>query len=92
MARIRHVEERDGRWYFLFQPEAGESFESVLRLFKWHLPVAERAWHEDTKRWSVAVSEENNARLDLVFANFVSARKALKDQLSLFSLGAERDG
>ena len=85
MARIQHLEERQGRWYFLFRPEEGESFESVLRLFKWHLPVAEREWHEDMTRWSVAISDDNLLQLDLVFSNFVSERQALKDQLSLFA-------
>ena len=86
MARIQHLEERDGRWYFLFRPEEGESFESVLRLFKWRVPVGEREWHADLMRWSVAISEENSARLALLFPNFPGELQALKNQLSLFAL------
>lgn len=85
MARMRHLEEREGRWYFLFRPEEGESFESVLRLFKWCLPVGEREWHEDLTRWSVVISEDNQGRLDVAFRNFVSELQALKNQLPLFA-------
>ena len=86
MARIQHLEERDGRWYFLFRPEAGESFDSILRLFKWCLPVGAREWHEDITRWSVAISEENQGRLAVAFHNFTSEVQILKNQLSLFAL------
>ena len=86
MARIQHLEEREGRWYFLFQPEAGESFETVLQLLKWRLSVGEREWHADLTRWSVAISEEHHARLALLFPNFPGELHALKNQLSLFTL------
>lgn len=86
MARIKHLEERDGRWYFLFQPEAGESFEAVLQLLKWRLSVGEREWHADLTRWSVAITDEHHARLAQLFPNFVSELQTLKNQLSLFAL------
>lgn len=86
MARIQHLEERHGRWYFLFGPEEGESFETVLQRFKWRIPLSEREWHDDMTRWSVAISDENHARLALLFPNFSTALQALKNQLSLFAL------
>ena len=86
MARIQHLEERAGRWYFLFVPEAGESFHVVLQRFKRGFPMSEREWHEETKRWSVAISAFNCERLALLFPNFPWLLQAMKDQLSLFTL------
>ena len=86
MARIQHLEERGGRWYFLFVPEAGESFHVVLQRFKRGFPLGEREWHEDMTRWSVAISDENQERLALLFPNFPGLLQAMKDQLLLFTL------
>ena len=86
MARITHLEERAGRWYFLFQPEAGETFEGILQLLKWRLSVGEREWHADLTRWSVAVSDEHAARLEALFPNFPGELHALKNQLTLFAI------
>ena len=86
MARMKHLEERQGRWYFVFGPEEGESFEAVLLQFKRRIPVSEREWHEDITRWSVAINEDNHAWMDALFPNFLSQPQAMKNQLVLFTL------
>lgn len=85
MARLTHLEDRGGRWYFLFRAEASEeTFEAALQTFKRVIPAETRQWHEDLSRWSVDASEANRIRLGYLYPNFPEALRLLHSQLTLF--------
>lgn len=82
--RITHLEERSGAWWFAFATDESETFEYALKRFKWTVPLALRAWHEEDKRWEVPMTEETQGMMERTFTNFASTLQTMRAQLTLF--------
>jgi hypothetical protein len=89
--RIEHLDERQGWWVFTFKPAQYHDFAGLLAAFKTMIPMAERAWDEEARRWSVLITEENEARLRMLFNDFGTQLRALRNQMNLFAMENERD-
>lgn len=82
MAKMRDFV-KDASGHYRFNVAGGDDFAQAIAALK-TIPLHQRAWHEDIKKWEIWPTPENEVLLRETFENGNLCLDSLKWQISMF--------
>ena len=74
---------KDARGHYRFNVSGGDDFAEAIGKLK-IIPLYQRAWHEDTKKWEIWPTPQNEELLRKTFENGALCLDSLKWQMRMF--------